>query len=146
MTPKEAEAKIRECITELEEKVPTLVLSFGTDLSVRVKKRIVLRGEGKEGKFPAYTKQYAAYKKAKGKESEFRNLSFTDSMMTNYGAFKEGNQYKIGFDSKKELEKAEWNTKSAKVTNIVEPSQEEIDKGIEIFEKQILNILKKYLV
>ena len=151
MTPQEAQENIRACIQELSERVPNFVLSFGQDITAIVKERITTKGEGAKGKFPAYTPKYSAYKTKKGKNQGFRDLNMTGSLMQNFKAFKEDNQYKIGFSDEGAKKIAAGNSYGNNTSwkgvgyDVIEPTKKEIDEEIVIFEKQILKILHKYM-
>lgn len=151
MTPEQYSDNIKQCILELEQQVPVFVLSFGQYLVSTIKERITTKGEGAKGKFPKYTPKYDAYKEKKGKNQGFRDLNFTGSLMGNFKTYKVGKNYEIGFSNDKKQLIAEGNSFgngkwSGVGYNIIEPSEKEIDIQIDVFQEQILNLLKKYLV
>lgn len=145
MTTEQYSENVKQCILELEKQVPVFVLSFGNNLTEDIKERITTKGQSKNGAFPKYTPKYDAYKTKKGKNQGFRDLVFTGSLMENFKAFKEGNQYQIGFSNDTNKKIAEGNSKWAGVENVIEPTEKEIDMQIDIFQEAILNLLKKYL-
>lgn len=145
MTAEQYSENIKECIRELQREVPNLILSFGESLVAVIKERITLKGEGKDSKFPKYTKKYDAYKTKKGKNQGFRDLTFTGSLMENFKVYKESKAYEIGFSNNTNKKIADGNSTWAGVENIIEPSEKEVNMQIEIFNEELIEILKKYL-
>jgi len=145
MEPKEFSENVKQCIKELEERVPDFILSFGNNIVAIVKERITQRGEGKDGKFKKYTKKYNAYKTKAGKNQGFRDLTFTGGLMKNFKTYKEGKNYEMGFSNDYNKDLADWNSTYAGVDNVIEPKESEVNEEIDIFQAEIMKILLKYL-
>ena len=153
--------------TEMAAQLPNLIREMGMNVRAVVTSRITGQGMDSDGSaFPyPYSKAYQKLKSGKTKSRKGKKRGDYDvghrnfigvgakrgSMINAFKVFKEsGNRYVLGFQSEKEKAKAEGNSFGngkwdGVGTNIIEPSQKEVDGQIRIMEKRLEKILKKHL-
>lgn len=127
--------KIRIMLKDFKDKADTArfsLLKIGFLVNHAIQDRVQNKGEGLNGsKLAKYSDKYGAYRKKKGRETSFRNLTFTGRMFLGLSARADGpNRVVLGFAGP-EMKKAMGNDKRTPFFGLGTVEQKVIDTEID---------------
>lgn len=98
----------------------------GTQALTMIKRR-TNKGQGLDGKFKPYSKEYQKYKVSKGKSPNVANLRDTASMMTSMTSRIQGNTALIYFATSESNKKAYFNNKIRPFFDLTKEERQDIN-------------------
>ena len=92
---------------------PDYMERLGHKIRASIKERVQMQGVGLRKKMKKYSPEYKKWKKKKGRQVSFRDLTMSGRMLNSLSLTKIGDEVKIFFKGKEEQEKASGNQKRA---------------------------------
>lgn len=129
MTPDEFRMRVNQFNAYIREQFTRDLLLTGTmAMAAMINKRVETRGYNSVGEmFSPYSAAYLKYRK-KNKSIKFKNFSDTRVMWKDFGVkSSENGKIVLGGKSGDSQDKINWNSNREQI-NIIEPSQDEVDK------------------
>jgi len=146
MTIKELENAFNIVRQYLEENLAEKLNEIASnDLAGLISNRVELKGEDSEGnKFTEYSKGYKKSREKKGKQTDFKDFSFTRDMWLNFDVVrKEKDAVYLGGKSKSSQDKIDWSTMYEEIS-IIAANKEELALVEGLLLKWCLETVKKY--
>lgn len=124
-------------INKKEKDMSDFLLSTAHLLNSKIQRRVQNQGLGADGrKMGRYQKKYSIFKSSTGRQTKFRDLTFTGKMFQSLTATKVGvNKVEMFFGSAEEKAKASGNDKRTNFFSLSPNEQEFLQKELEGFAK-----------